>query len=97
VRVACSVRYRYTAGAVGALQRKAVRHIALWIRAGGMFCGSIASVASGFLGARGQVLEKTARLDEEEMVDILSSNLCRWVGCANKAVHAAAADMKARA
>jgi carbon-monoxide dehydrogenase small subunit len=47
------------------------------------------------------VLEKRPDLDEEELVDILSSNLCRCTGYANliKALRAAAGDMdmKARA
>jgi carbon-monoxide dehydrogenase small subunit len=45
------------------------------------------------------VLEKRPDLDDEELVDILSSNLCRCTGYANiiKAVRAAAADMEVRA
>jgi aerobic carbon-monoxide dehydrogenase small subunit len=45
------------------------------------------------------VLEKRPDLDEEELLDILSSNLCRCTGYANiiKAMRAGIADMKARA
>jgi len=45
------------------------------------------------------VLEKRPDLDGQELVDIISSNLCRCTGYENiiKAVRAAAADMKARA
>jgi aerobic carbon-monoxide dehydrogenase small subunit len=53
----------------------------------------------GFLMLAVGVLEKQPDLDEEKLVDIVSSNLCRCTGYANiiKAVRAGAADMKARA
>jgi carbon-monoxide dehydrogenase small subunit len=53
----------------------------------------------GFLMLAVGVLEKRPDLNEEELLDILSSNLCRCTGYENiiKAVRAAAADIKARA
>ena len=53
----------------------------------------------GFLMLAIGVLEKRPDLDGQELVDIISSNLCRCTGYENiiKAVRAAAADMKARA
>ena len=53
----------------------------------------------GFLMLAVGALERRPDLDGEELVDILSSNLCRCTGYENiiKAVRAAAADMKARA
>jgi aerobic carbon-monoxide dehydrogenase small subunit len=53
----------------------------------------------GFLMLAVGVLEKRPDLDEDELLDILSSNLCRCTGYANivEAVRAGAADMKARA
>ncbi len=53
----------------------------------------------GFLMLAVGALEKRPDLNDEELVDILSSNLCRCTGYENiiKAVRAAAADMKARA
>jgi carbon-monoxide dehydrogenase small subunit len=53
----------------------------------------------GFLMLAVGVLEKRPDLNDEELVDILSSNLCRCTGYENiiKAVRAAADDMKARA
>lgn len=53
----------------------------------------------GFLMLAVGVLEKRPDLDSQELVDIMSSNLCRCTGYENiiKAVRAAAADMKARA
>jgi carbon-monoxide dehydrogenase small subunit len=52
----------------------------------------------GFLMLAVGVLEKRPDLDGQELVDIISSNLCRCTGYENiiKAVRAAAADMKAR-
>jgi carbon-monoxide dehydrogenase small subunit len=52
----------------------------------------------GFLMLAVGVLEKRPDLNEEELLDILSSNLCRCTGYENiiKAVRAAA-DIKARA
>jgi carbon-monoxide dehydrogenase small subunit len=45
------------------------------------------------------VLEKQPDLTDDELIDVLSSNLCRCTGYENiiKAVRATAADMKARA
>lgn len=53
----------------------------------------------GFLMLAVGALEKKPDLSDEELVDILSSNLCRCTGYENiiKAVRAAAADMKAAA
>ncbi|MGP0091475.1 MAG: (2Fe-2S)-binding protein [Xanthobacteraceae bacterium] len=53
----------------------------------------------GFLMLAVGVLEKRPDLGDEELVDILSANLCRCTGYENiiKAVRAAAADMKAPA
>ena len=53
----------------------------------------------GFLMLAVGVLEKRPDLDGQELIDIISSNLCRCTGYENiiKAVRAAAADMKARA
>ena len=53
----------------------------------------------GFLMLAVGALEKKPDLNDEELVDILSSNLCRCTGYENiiKAVRAVAADMKARA
>jgi carbon-monoxide dehydrogenase small subunit len=44
-------------------------------------------------------LEKTPDLDDAELIDVLSANLCRCTGYENiiKAVRAAAAEMKAQA
>ena len=52
-----------------------------------------------FSDARGRRLEKWPDLNDEELVDILSSNLCRCTGYENiiKAVKAAATSMKAQA
>ena len=53
----------------------------------------------GFLMLAVGVLEKRPDLDGQELVDIMSSNLCRCTGYENiiKAVRAAAAAMKVRA
>ena len=53
----------------------------------------------GFLMLAVGVLERRPDLGDEELVDLLSSNLCRCTGYENiiKAVQAAAAEMKARA
>ena len=53
----------------------------------------------GFLMLAVGVLEKRPDLDSQELVDIMSSNLCRCTGYENiiKAVCAAAAAMKAQA
>lgn len=52
--------------------------------------------APGFLMLAIGVLEKRPNLSEEDLVDILSSNLCRCTGYENiiKAVMAAAVEMK---
>ena len=52
----------------------------------------------GFLMLAVGVLEKRPDLDGQELIDIISSNLCRCTGYENiiKAVRAAAADMKAQ-
>jgi aerobic carbon-monoxide dehydrogenase small subunit len=53
----------------------------------------------GFLMLTVGALEKNPNLDDKEILDILSSNLCRCTGYENiiKAVKAAASAMKARA
>jgi len=53
----------------------------------------------GFLMLAVGVLEKRLDIEEEELIDILSSNLCRCTGYQNiiKAVRVAAAEMKVRA
>jgi carbon-monoxide dehydrogenase small subunit len=53
----------------------------------------------GFLMLAVGALEKTPDLDDAELIDLLSANLCRCTGYENiiKAVRAAAAEMKARA
>jgi carbon-monoxide dehydrogenase small subunit len=53
----------------------------------------------GFLMLAVGVIEKRPHLSDEELIDILSSNLCRCTGYENiiKAVRAAAANMKAPA
>jgi carbon-monoxide dehydrogenase small subunit len=54
---------------------------------------------AGFLMLAVGALEKRPDLGDEQLIDILSSNLCRCTGYENivKAVRAAADDMKARA
>jgi carbon-monoxide dehydrogenase small subunit len=54
---------------------------------------------SGFLMLAVGVLEKRPDIGEQELVEVLSSNLCRCTGYENilKAVKAAASDMRARA
>jgi len=53
----------------------------------------------GFLMLAVGALEKNPDMNDEEIVDLLSSNLCRCTGYENiiKAVRAAAVVMKARA
>jgi carbon-monoxide dehydrogenase small subunit len=53
----------------------------------------------GFLMLAVGALEKNPDMNDAEILDLLSSNLCRCTGYENiiKAVRAAAADMKARA
>ncbi len=52
----------------------------------------------GFLMLAASVLERDPDIGDEDLLDILSSNLCRCTGYANivKAVRAAAAEMRAR-
>lgn len=64
-----------------------------FMRHHGLQCGFC---TPGFLMLAVGVLEKRPDLSDEELIDILSSNLCRCTGYENiiKAVRAAAADMK---
>jgi aerobic carbon-monoxide dehydrogenase small subunit len=70
------------------LQQAFMRHHALQ-------CGFC---TPGFLMLAVGALEKRPDLDDEELLDLLSANLCRCTGYQNivKAVRAAAAEMKAR-
>jgi carbon-monoxide dehydrogenase small subunit len=67
-----------------------------FMRHHGLQCGFC---TPGFLMLAVGVLEKRPDLSDEELIDILSSNLCRCTGYENiiKAVRAAAANMKAPA
>ena len=67
-----------------------------FMRHHGLQCGFC---TPGFLMLAVGVLEKRPDLSNEELIDILSSNLCRCTGYENiiKAVRAAAANMKAPA
>jgi carbon-monoxide dehydrogenase small subunit len=67
-----------------------------FIRHHGLQCGFC---TPGFLMLAVGVLEKRPDLSDEELIDILASNLCRCTGYENiiKAVRAAAASMKAQA
>jgi carbon-monoxide dehydrogenase small subunit len=60
----------------------------------GLQCGFC---TPGFLMLAVSVLEKNPRIGDEELLDVLSSNLCRCTGYQNilKAVKAAAAEMTA--
>ncbi|HEY2756057.1 MAG TPA: (2Fe-2S)-binding protein [Pseudolabrys sp.] len=71
------------------LQQAFIRHHALQ-------CGFC---TSGFLMLAAGILEKRPDIGEQELVEVLSSNLCRCTGYENivKAVKAAASDMRARA
>ena len=71
------------------LQQAFIRHHALQ-------CGFC---TPGFLMLAVGFLEKRPDLDDEELVEMLSANLCRCTGYENivKAVRAAATEMKARA
>ena len=71
------------------LQQAFMRHHALQ-------CGFC---TPGFLMLAVGALEKQPDLDDEELVEMLSANLCRCTGYENivKAVRAAATEMKARA
>ena len=61
----------------------------------GLQCGFC---TPGFLMLAVGVLEREPELGDEELVDVLSSNLCRCTGYQNilKAVRAAAAEMRAK-
>jgi carbon-monoxide dehydrogenase small subunit len=61
----------------------------------GLQCGFC---TPGFLMLAVGVLEDNPEIADEELVEVLSSNLCRCTGYQNilKAVRAAAADMRAR-
>jgi aerobic carbon-monoxide dehydrogenase small subunit len=67
-----------------------------FMRHHGLQCGFC---TPGFLMLAIGVLEKRPDLSDEELIDILASNLCRCTGYENiiKAVRAAAASMKAQA
>lgn len=67
-----------------------------FMRHHGLQCGFC---TPGFLMLAVGVLEKRPDLSDEELIDILSSNLCRCTGYENiiKAVRAAAVKMKAAA
>jgi carbon-monoxide dehydrogenase small subunit len=67
-----------------------------FMRHHGLQCGFC---TPGFLMLAVGVLEKRPDLSDEELIDILSSNLCRCTGYENiiKAVRAAAVNMKAPA
>ena len=59
----------------------------------GLQCGFC---TPGFLMLAVSVLERDADIDDEELLDVLASNLCRCTGYQNiiKAVRAAAAEMR---
>jgi len=61
----------------------------------GLQCGFC---TPGFLMLAASVLEREPNISDKELVDVLSSNLCRCTGYQNiiKAVRAAAAEMRAR-
>jgi carbon-monoxide dehydrogenase small subunit len=61
----------------------------------GLQCGFC---TPGFLMLAAGVLEQNPDIDDDDLVDILSSNLCRCTGYENivKAVRAAAVEMRAR-
>ena len=75
-------------GALHPMQQSFIRHHALQ-------CGFC---TPGFLMLAVGVLEKTPDIDDDELIEILSSNLCRCTGYENivKAVKAAATDMRSR-
>ena len=62
----------------------------------GLQCGFC---TPGFLMLAANVLEKKPDIDDEELLDVLASNLCRCTGYQNiiKAVKAARAEMRAAA
>jgi carbon-monoxide dehydrogenase small subunit len=59
----------------------------------GLQCGYC---TPGFLMLAANVLEKNPHIEDEELIDVLSSNLCRCTGYQNiiKAVRAAAREMR---
>jgi carbon-monoxide dehydrogenase small subunit len=59
----------------------------------GLQCGYC---TPGFLMLAANVLEKNPHIEDEELIDVLSSNLCRCTGYQNiiKAVRAAAKEMR---
>ena len=59
----------------------------------GLQCGFC---TPGFLMLTANVLEQRPDIDDEELLDVLASNLCRCTGYQNiiKAVRAAAAEMR---
>jgi carbon-monoxide dehydrogenase small subunit len=61
----------------------------------GLQCGFC---TPGFLMLAASVLEREPDIGDEELVDVLSSNLCRCTGYQNiiRAVRAAAAEMRSR-
>ena len=61
----------------------------------GLQCGFC---TPGFLMLAASVLERDANIGDEDLIEALSSNLCRCTGYQNiiKAVRAAAAEMRAR-
>ena len=61
----------------------------------GLQCGFC---TPGFLMLAASVLEREPNISDKELVDVLSSNLCRCTGYQNivKAVRAAAAEMRSR-
>lgn len=75
-------------GALHPMQQSFIRHHALQ-------CGFC---TPGFLMLAVGILEKTPDIDDDELIEILSSNLCRCTGYENivKAVKAAAIDMRSR-
>jgi len=75
-------------GALHPMQQSFIRHHALQ-------CGFC---TPGFLMLAVGVLEKRPDIDDDELIEILSSNLCRCTGYENivKAVKAAATDMRSR-
>jgi aerobic carbon-monoxide dehydrogenase small subunit len=60
----------------------------------GLQCGYC---TPGFLMLAANALERNPHIEDEELIDVLSSNLCRCTGYQNiiKAVRAAAAEMRA--
>jgi aerobic carbon-monoxide dehydrogenase small subunit len=62
----------------------------------GLQCGFC---TPGFLMLAANVLEQRPDIDDEELIDVLASNLCRCTGYQNiiKAVRAAAAEMRGTA